>query len=135
MCEQFQVVAGLVSLARAVADEVLGRNRVLVFDGADEDLRLALVVFEQRLEIGIAQPLHLFREVLSQRAGQPGSIFAHVAVGNAEGGEAHAGFDGHFLVDALQPLHEAANVVIAVTVGPDVVDNLLDGAVRLVRRV
>ena len=44
-----------------------------------------------------------------------------------QSGEQVAGLAGHFLVDPLQPLDQAADVVVAVPVGPDVVDDLRDG--------
>ena len=68
------------------------------------------------------------------RAGrQIGGVPARSPVGDAKRGEHLPGLAGHFFVDPLQPLDQAADVVVAVAVGPDVVDNLDDRAVPACR--
>src|SRR5262249_22444726 len=45
------------------------------------------------------------------------------------------GLAGHLLVDPLESADQTADVVLAVSVVPDVVDNLLNGPVRLLGRL
>ena len=52
-----------------------------------------------------------------------------------ERGEQLAGLAGHLLVDALEPLDQAADVVVAVAVLPDVLDDLGDRPGGLRRRL
>ena len=65
-------------------------------------------------------PVKSSRRALRQVAGEAGEV----AVGD-EGGERLAGLAGHLLVDPLEPLHQAADVVVAVAVLPDVLDDLV----------
>ena len=124
-----QVVLGLVLLARAVADQALGGDRILVLHGRLTKIRLrARVVDQQVLEVFVPQELHGAGEVAAKLGGQLRGEAAEVAVGDAEGGEQLAGLAGHLLVDALEPLDQAADVVVAVPVLPDVLDDLVDRA-------
>jgi hypothetical protein len=60
-------------------------------------------------------------------------VGGQVAVGN-ERGEERSRVARHFLVDPLKPFDEAAGVVLAVAILPDVVDHFGDRAARLLRR-
>jgi hypothetical protein len=85
-----------------------------------------VVIGEQLLKLGIAQELHRAGEIVAKRCWQAGSEFPHVAVGNPLC-KLIAGVAAHVLLDPTQPLHKHAQVVVALDVLPNVLDELRDG--------
>ncbi len=117
-----EVVGGLVFAAIGSADEPFGGDLIFGLHGGEEGVLAALIADKQVLESRIAKQGEGFGEVVLDATGQIAGEFGDVAVGD-EGGEVLPGSAGHFLVDALQALGEAAGVVDGVAVGPDVVDD------------
>ena len=105
-----------------------------VADGDEEAVLLAGVVDQQVLELLVAQELHGAGEVAA--AGGRAAALAKAATSpSGMYGEQVAGLAGHLLVDPLEPLDQAADVVVAVAVVPDVLDDLGDRAGRADRRL
>lgn len=128
--EERQVILGLVFDA-AVADQPRRRDVVDIFDRPQEEAFLAFVMDQQLLELCIAQQGHRRGEVLTQLRLQAAGVVRQVTLGDPEGFEILAGVTGHFFIDSLHPFDQAAGVVIAVAVVPDVIDEFFDRAGRL----
>ena len=93
----------------------------------DECPLRARVADEQALELVVAQELHRTHEVRAQCLGQPSRELGEVTLRHKHL-EHVPGLARHRLVDSLETLHEAADVVVAIPVAPNVLDNLLNGA-------
>src|SRR5262249_35398884 len=89
--ERFQVIGGLVFLARAVPDKVVRRYRVRILDRLPEDLLGTRVVHEQVHQSRITEPLHFAGEVLLEASAELSRVFAEVAIGDAVGSEQRTG--------------------------------------------
>src|SRR5206468_189268 len=94
----------------------------------------ASVVHKEILEVGPAEESHGATEVFSQTAGQFLCVLAYVPVRDV-GREVFAGLSRHFLVDSVEALYEALDVVVAVAVIPNVLDDFDDGSKLLLGRL
>ncbi len=126
--EHGQIVGRLDFATGAVAEEPLGGDRILSGQGDEEGVFFSWIFDQQLLERLIAKQLHGGGELASQRVGQAGSEGGHVAVGDDR---LRTGRGLRQLISLSmrpQPLGEAADVVLAVAVVPDIVDEFGDGA-------
>src|SRR2546422_1260816 len=96
----------------------------------EEDLRFSFVSQKQSLEIGIPQERHRAGEVVLQCPVQVLSKGCDIAFWQ-KSGKILSGVSVHFFVDAKQAFCKTSNVVIAVSVCPDILDNLDRKSTRL----
>src|SRR2546422_5497328 len=85
----------------------------------EEDLRFSFVSQKQSLEIGIPQERHRAGEVVLQCPVQVLSKGCDIAFWQ-KSGKILSGVSVHFFVDAKQAFCKTSNVVIAVSVCPDI---------------
>src|SRR5579864_1890074 len=102
--------------------------------GDDERALLPRIRYEEVLEVLVPEEVHRVGEALLEKPGKGGGKTPHVAVRDV-GGKQLPGLRRHFLVDPAEAFDEAAGVVLPVLALPDRLDDLLDGAGFLLRRL
>src|SRR2546426_731529 len=95
----------------------------------EEDFGFLFVFQKQSLEIGIPQERHRAGEVVFQSTVQILGKGCDIAL-RQKGGKVFSGVSVHFFVDTKQAFCEASNVVVAVSVCPDILDDLVQSAGR-----
>jgi hypothetical protein len=129
-----QVVLGLESLAVGVPHHPRGGDRVLVLGRLEERAVGSGKAQQRLLKLLVAEELHRGGVVLAEGSRQVSGEAGEVTVGDVDR-KGLPGLSGEGLVESLEPLDEAADVVGRVAVLPDLLDDLVErphGATRQV---
>src|SRR5258708_16075079 len=95
----------------------------------DEDSGFPFVFQKQPLKIGIPEKRHCSGEVVFQRAVEVLSEGCDIAL-RQESSKVFSGVSVHLFLDTKQTLGETPDIVVTISVCPDILDNLMEGAGR-----